>query len=89
MVCLGITGAMKSIPTAAMEIFLNLTPLDLVIMAEARMALYRLYILKQPADPKTEAGLLSVWKNVSDRVLDMWADRTFPVAVVILHIDKT
>jgi len=27
------------------------------------MALYSLHILKQPAHPKAEAGLLSVWKN--------------------------
>ena len=52
MACLAITGAMKSNPTAAMEMLLNLTPLDLLIMAEARMALCRLYILKQPADLK-------------------------------------
>jgi hypothetical protein len=44
--CLAITGVMKSTPTAAMEILLNLTPLDLVIQAEARMALYRLHIFK-------------------------------------------
>jgi hypothetical protein len=56
--CLAITGAMKLTPTAAMEILLNLTPLDLVILAETRMALYRLHILKQPAAPKAEAGLL-------------------------------
>jgi hypothetical protein len=31
--CLAITGAMKSTPTAAMEVLLNLTPLDLLIMA--------------------------------------------------------
>jgi len=29
---------MKSTPTAAMEVLLNLTPLDLLIKAEARMA---------------------------------------------------
>jgi hypothetical protein len=39
--CLAITGAMKSSPNAAMEVLLNLTPLDLLIMVEARMALYR------------------------------------------------
>jgi len=49
---LAITGSMKSTPTAAMETLLNLTPLDLVIHVEARMALYRLHILKRPADPK-------------------------------------
>jgi len=55
MVCLAITGAMKSTSTAAMEVLLNPTLLDLVIQVEARMALYRLYILKQRADPKAEA----------------------------------
>ena len=79
MACLAITGAMKSTPTTGMEILLNLTPLDLVIQAEARMALYRLNILKQPADPKAEAGLLSIWKKVSDPLLEMRADHTTPV----------
>jgi len=69
---------MKSTPTAEMEMLLNPTPLDLVILAEARMAPYRLHILKQPIDPKTEAGLLSMWKNVSDPILDMRSDHTFP-----------
>jgi hypothetical protein len=36
MACLAITGAMKLTPTAAMEVLLNLTPLDLLIMVEAR-----------------------------------------------------
>jgi hypothetical protein len=49
MACLAITGAMRSTPTAAMEVLLNLTPLDLLIMAEARMAFYRLQITKQPS----------------------------------------
>jgi hypothetical protein len=39
MACLAITGAMKLTPTAAMEVLLNLTPLDLLIMAEVRLAL--------------------------------------------------
>ena len=79
MACLAITGAMKSTPTAAMEVLRNLTPLDLLIMAEARMALYRLHTLKQPADPKTGAELLSIWKNVSDPILDIRSDHTIPV----------
>jgi hypothetical protein len=79
MVCLAITGAMKSTPTAAVEMFLNLTPLDLLITAEARMALYRLQILKQPTVPKTVSGLLSMWKNVGDPILDMRSDYTIPV----------
>ena len=79
MVCLAVMGAMKLIPTAAMEVLLNPTPLDLLIMAEARIALYRLHILKQPAVPKTVAGLLSVWKNVGDPILGMRSDYIIPV----------
>jgi hypothetical protein len=63
MACLAITGAMKTTPTAAMELLLYLTSFDLLIMAEARMALYRLHILKQPDVPNTSVGLLSIWKN--------------------------
>jgi len=75
MACLPITGAVKLTPTAAMEVLQNLTPLDLLIMAEARMALYRL----QPAVPKTVAGLLSNGKNVGDPILDMQSDYTTSV----------
>jgi hypothetical protein len=79
MVCLAITGDMKSTPTAAMEVLLNLIPLDLLIMAEASMALYRLHILKQLTVPKTVSGLVTIWKNVGDPLLDMRSDYTIPV----------
>jgi hypothetical protein len=79
MACLAIMGATKSTPTAAMEVLLNLTPLDLLIMAEVRMALYRLQILKQPTVPKTVLGLLSIWNNVDDPILDMRSDYIIPV----------
>jgi hypothetical protein len=79
MASLAITGAMKSIPIAVMEVLLNLTPLNLLIMTEARMALYRLHILKQPVDLKAETGLLSLWKHVSDPILYMRSDHTIPV----------
>jgi hypothetical protein len=49
-------GAMRSTPTAAMEVLLNLTPLDLLIMAEARMALYRLQNTKQTSAFEAETG---------------------------------
>jgi hypothetical protein len=71
MACLAITGAMKSTPTAGMELLLNLTPLDLLIKAEARMTLYRLHIRKQQSVPKTVSGLPTIWKNVDDPLLDM------------------
>jgi hypothetical protein len=79
MACLAITGAMKLTPTAAMEVLLNLTPLYLFIMAEARMALYRLHILEQPTVPKTLSGLLAICKNLDDPLLDMQSDYTIPV----------
>jgi len=79
MACLAITGSMKSTAIAAMDVLLDLTPLDLLIIAEARMALHRLQILKQPAVPKSVAGLLSIWKNVSDPILDMRSDYTNPI----------
>jgi hypothetical protein len=78
MACLAITGTMKSIPTAATEVLLNLTPLDLLIMAEARMAFYRLHILKQPNVLKTVSRLLTIWKNVGDPLLDMRSDYIIP-----------
>jgi hypothetical protein len=79
MAWLVITGAMRSTPTAAMEVLLKMTPLDLFIMAEARMALYWLQITKQLSASEAETGLLSIWKNVSDPILEMWADHIIPV----------
>jgi hypothetical protein len=79
MACLAITGAMKSTPTAAMEVLLNLTPLDLLIRAEARMALYTLNIIEQPNIPKTEAGMLNIWRKVGNPVLEMRSDHITPV----------
>jgi hypothetical protein len=63
-------GGYENDPTAAMEVLLNLTPLDLLIMAEARLALYRLHTPKQPADYKMEAGMLSIGKKVGDPILN-------------------
>jgi hypothetical protein len=42
MACLGITGAMRTDPTAAMEVLLGLPPLHLQVEAEARIGNYRL-----------------------------------------------
>jgi hypothetical protein len=62
-----------------MEELLNLTPLDLLIMAEARMAFYRLQNIKQPSAFVAETGLLSIWKKVSDPILEMQVDHIIPV----------
>jgi hypothetical protein len=77
--CLAITGAMRSTPTAAVEVLLDLTPLDLMIMVEARMTLYRLHIPKQTAANEIATGLLSIRKSVGDTILEMRSDYTNPV----------
>jgi hypothetical protein len=79
MACPAIMGAMKSTPTVAMEVLLNLTLLDVLIMVEARMAVYRLHIIKQLNVPRTVSGLLTIWKNVGNPSLDMQSDYTIPV----------
>jgi hypothetical protein len=43
------------------------------------MALNRLHILKQPTVPKTISGLLTIWKNVGNPLVDMLSDYTIPV----------
>jgi hypothetical protein len=62
-----------------MDLLLDLTPLDLLTMAEATMALYRLQINKKPSASEVETGLLSIWKNVHDPILEMQVDHIIPV----------
>ena len=66
MAYLPITGDMKMTSIAAMEVLLKQTPLDLLIMAKARMALYRLQIFKQLNVPRTVSRLLSgkMWVTI-------------------------
>jgi len=45
--CLYITGAMRSTPTAALEIIVGLSPLPVYIRQEAMMACYRLQLNAQ------------------------------------------
>ncbi|XP_054282999.1 uncharacterized protein LOC129000118 [Macrosteles quadrilineatus] len=40
--CLSITGAMRGTPTAALEVVLNLLPLDIIVKGEARITAYRM-----------------------------------------------
>jgi hypothetical protein len=51
--CLRITGAIKTAPTAAMEVLLGLPPLHLQVEAEARIGSYRLCCNEQ-WKPKSE-----------------------------------
>jgi len=43
--CLGITGAIRTTPTGAVETLTGLPPLDLVIQGEARSAVHHLWSL--------------------------------------------
>jgi hypothetical protein len=72
-------GGYEIDPHSGNEVLLGLTPLDLLIMAEARMALYRLHIPKQIAANEIAAGLLSIRKSVGDPILEMRSDYTIPV----------
>jgi hypothetical protein len=47
MACLGITGAMRTAPTAAMEVLLGLPRLHLQVEAETKIGIYRLHYNKQ------------------------------------------
>jgi hypothetical protein len=51
--CLGITGAMRTVPTAAMEVLLGFPPLNLQMEAEAKIGNYRLRWNEQ-RKPKSE-----------------------------------
>jgi hypothetical protein len=43
--CLGITGAVRTTPTRAMEVLICLPPLELVVQGEARLAVHHLWYL--------------------------------------------
>jgi hypothetical protein len=73
------TGAIRSTPIAALEVLLDLNPLDLLIMAEASLTFYRLHIPKQTATSGIAAGLSFVWKSVGDPILETRSDYTVPV----------
>ncbi len=74
MACLGITGAMKTTPTEGMETLLDLPPLDAQVLAAARTTFHRLQWQNQIRIHRTDSGISSIWKQVSDPILDMRSD---------------
>jgi hypothetical protein len=78
----GVQVQRVSNPTAAMEVLLDLTPLDLLIMAEKRMALYCLHIPKQTAANEIAAGLLSIRKSVGDPIPELGPTTLFPSIII-------
>lgn len=78
--CLGVTGAMRTAPTTALEALLGLVPLHLMIEAEARRAAYR---LKCGGQWTTAGGMLGHTRVLSNTAethvtLSMRSDRKVP-----------
>ncbi|MBZ5796185.1 hypothetical protein K8353_39400, partial [Burkholderia contaminans] len=74
--CLGITGAIRNTPTAAMEVLLGLPPLQFVIMGEARMGFFRLPEL--PSGIYEDLGHNRIKSLVGGNILDMRKDQMTP-----------
>lgn len=60
MACLGITGAMRTTPSSALEVLLDLPPLHLQIQKEARIFNYKLSTGESPHDCKLLNSRLSL-----------------------------
>ncbi|KAJ4439850.1 hypothetical protein ANN_07978 [Periplaneta americana] len=65
----------------AMEALLKLTPLDAIVMEEAKIALYRLQHSKQLIFSDVESGLLEFKRVMADDILCMEAEHINPVKV--------
>lgn len=62
--CLGITGAMRTTPTAALESLLDLPPLYLVVESEAKAAAYRLANAGQWKHADVKGGHSAIWQKL-------------------------
>jgi len=78
--CLGITGAMHTAPTNAVEAFICLHPLELVVQSEARSAVHRLWSLGFWSYLHPNRGHSSIWMQLqqSDPTFNMGVDVTRP-----------
>ena len=63
LVCLGITGALSTTPTAGMEALLGIAPLNLRVVAEAKHTAYRLK--KKGQNKFNEIGHSKIWQRIS------------------------
>jgi len=74
--CLGITGAVRTTPTRAMEALICLPPLESVVQGEARMAAHRLWSLGCWSYLHPNRGHSSILKRLqqSDPVYSMGLD---------------
>lgn len=88
MACLGITGAMTTTPTAAMETLLNLPPLHLVVKARALGGAYRMKInsVREHRREGHAAILREIDKNpildmIPDKTAKTYTSRTFGISI--------
>jgi len=79
--CLGITGAMRTTPTNAVEALICLHPLDLVVQSEARSAVHRLWSLGcwSYLHPNRGHSSILIWLQQSDPIFNMGIDVMRPV----------
>lgn len=78
--CLGITGAMRTAPTRAIEVLTGLPPLHLVIEHEAMRSAYRLTGLGHWKGEDQPHGHVEIWKKATQNcpVLLMLQDSMMP-----------
>jgi ribonuclease HI len=77
--CLAIMGAMKTTPTAAMEVLLGLLPLHVIINVEAQAGIYRLMCNQQWRPRSTNYGQArKSWDREQEPLLLMGTDRMTP-----------
>jgi hypothetical protein len=79
MACLGITGAIRTAPTAAIEVLLGLSPLHLQLEVEARAGIYRLHCSEQWRPKSKGCGHAQMTQDMEkEPILHMGTDRMIP-----------
>ena len=81
LVCISVTGAMRTTPTAALEVALNLPPLHQFLLREAMAACYRLKKAGVWGRVGTEVGHCRLWSRMVNLfpVVMLPSDRCLPV----------
>jgi hypothetical protein len=79
MACLGITGAIRTVPTTAIEVLLGLPPLHLQLEAEARAGIYRLHCGEQWKPKSKGFGHVYMTQDMEkEPILQMGTDKMIP-----------
>ena len=74
--CLGLTGAMCTTPTNAVEALICLPPLEIVVQSEARSAAHHLWSLGgwSYLHPNQGHSTILMWSQQSDPIFNMAVD---------------